>query len=90
MQDKSREIFGNKMEESVVSKARHSKKKFEEKFGDDSHADYQVSYKKNAYIGDLLNVSNVLIDGDDLDITESLWQLPLLQMQWGTSHTGWI
>ena len=64
MQDKSREIFGNKMEESVVSKARHSKKKFEEKFGDDSHADYQVSYKKNAYIGDLLNVSNVLIDGD--------------------------
>ena len=61
MVDKSKVIFGNEMSDKVYKKALKSKRKFIKKFGDDSDVDYPVSVQKNPYIGDILNVDNILV-----------------------------
>jgi hypothetical protein len=62
MQDRAREIFGNKMTDGTYHKAVRSKQKYAKKYGDDSHADYPVRIEKNPYIGDALGVRNVLVE----------------------------
>ena len=59
--DRSRVIFGNAVSDRAYQKAVKSKKKYYQKFGDDSQADYPVRIEKNPYIGDLLGVNNLLI-----------------------------
>lgn len=61
MKDRSKEIFGNVLPDSVYKKALKSKKKYAAKYGDDSNADYPVHLEKNPYIGDSLGVQNVLV-----------------------------
>jgi hypothetical protein len=61
MQDRSKEIFGNKIDKRAYKKAVSSKKKYAKKYGDDTGADYPVRIEKNPYIGDLLGVRNVLV-----------------------------
>lgn len=61
MSDRSKIIFGNIIKKSAVKKAEKSKKKYAKKFGDDSNVDYPVHLQKNPYIGDSLNVVNVLV-----------------------------
>lgn len=57
--ERSRDIFGNRMKDSVYRKAVNSKRKYQKKFGDDSQAEYQVILKKNPHIGESLGVWNV-------------------------------
>lgn len=59
--DHSKEIFGNKMSDSVYRKAVKSRNRYYKKFGDDHEVDYPVYIVKNAYIGDSLGVNNILI-----------------------------
>ena len=59
--DRSRVIFGNAVSDRAYQKAVKSKKKYYQKFGDDSQVDYPVRIEKNPYIGDLLGVNNLLI-----------------------------
>ena len=59
--ERSKEIFGNKMSDSVYRKAVKSKKRYYKKFGDDHDTDYPVRITKNAYIGDSLGVNNILV-----------------------------
>ena len=59
--ERSKEIFGNKMSDSVYRKAVKSKKRYYKKFGDDHDTDYPVKITKNAYIGDALGVNNILV-----------------------------
>lgn len=59
--EKSKVIFGNEMSKKVYRKACKSKKKYAKKYGDDSNKNYPVKLEKNAYIGDSLNVVNVLV-----------------------------
>lgn len=61
MQDRAKVIFGNAIEKAAYKKACKSKKKYAGKFGDDSEKNYPVAVQKNAYIGDLLDVRNVLV-----------------------------
>ena len=61
MEEKSRQIFGNRMPDGVYRKACKSKKKFVKKFGDDSSADYPVQLSENAHIGQELGVVDVLL-----------------------------
>jgi hypothetical protein len=61
MQDRSKEIFGNKIDKRAYKKAVSSKKKYAKRYGDDTGADYPVQIEKNPYIGDLLGVRNVLV-----------------------------
>ncbi len=61
MEDRSKEIFGNEMPAKVQRKALKSKLKYQKKYGDDSKADYKITIEKNAYIGDVLGIKNILI-----------------------------
>lgn len=61
MSDKAKIIFGNIIDNTSYKKACKSKKKYIKKFGDDSKKDYPVKIQKNAFIGDLLGVKNVLV-----------------------------
>jgi hypothetical protein len=65
MQDRSKVIFGNPMTDKVYRNAVKSKQKYIRKFGDDSGRDYPVTIEKNAYIGDLLGVNNILVGNLD-------------------------
>ena len=60
--ERSREIFGNRMKESVYKKALNSKERYIKKFGDDSGKDYRFSVKDNAVIGDLLGVKDLVLE----------------------------
>ncbi|WP_022749407.1 DUF6937 domain-containing protein [Lachnobacterium bovis] len=64
MKDRSRVIFGNEMSNRVYKKALKSKKKNLKKFGDDSKVDYKICLKKNPVIGDMLGVSDVLLNDE--------------------------
>lgn len=61
MQDKSKVIFGNVISNRDYKKACNSKKKYVNKFGDDSNIDYSIVIEKNAHIGDSLGVYDVLL-----------------------------
>ena len=62
MSERAKVIFGNPMTEQVYRNAVRSKKRYAEKFGDDSNADYLVKIEKNAHIGDSLGVMNILLE----------------------------
>ncbi|SDB12779.1 DUF6937 domain-containing protein [Eubacterium oxidoreducens] len=61
MEERSKVIFGNEISNAAYKKALRSKQKYIKKYGDDSGADYPVVLQKNPYIGDSLNVVNVLV-----------------------------
>ena len=46
MKDKSSSIFNNPMTEKVIKGANKSKAKYIKKYGDDSTADYKISFKE--------------------------------------------
>lgn len=62
MKERSREIFGNQMPESVCRKAQKSKRKYQKKFGEDSKANYPVYVYKNQHIGDILGVQDIRLE----------------------------
>ena len=62
MSERSKNIFGNPMTDSVYRKAVRSREKYKRKFGDDTDADYPVTITKNPYIGDLLGVMNLNVE----------------------------
>lgn len=62
MSERSKNIFGNPMTDSVYRKAVRSREKYKQKFGDDTDADYPVTITKNPYIGDLLGVMNLNVE----------------------------
>lgn len=61
MAERSEVIFGNKMSRRTYRKALRSKKKFQNKFGDDSKAEYGVELRDNPSIGPLLGVKEIRI-----------------------------
>ena len=98
MSERSKNIFGNPMTDSVYRKAVRSREKYKRKFGDDTDADYPVTITKNPYIGDLLGVMNLNVEKEgsqrktDIwasDITEFPWQLHRLPIPWAMCLTGW-
>ena len=62
MSEKSKNIFGNPMTDSIYRKAVKSREKYKKKFGDDTGADYPVTIAKNPYIGDMLGVMNLIVE----------------------------
>lgn len=65
----SKEIFGNRMSDTVYKKAVKTKAKNVKKFGDDSNASYPVKIEKNTHIGDELGVMDVKVleEGSETD-----------------------
>lgn len=78
--ERSREIFGNRMKDSVYRKAVNSKRKFQKKFGDDSRADYQVNLRENPYIGSRLGVWNVELGEGTLECRDIAHTLQMLEL----------
>ena len=66
MEDKSREIFGNRIRERDYRKAEASGKRYARKYGDDANASYRTIIRKNRYIGESLGVSDICLPEDDL------------------------
>ena len=62
MAERSQEIFGNEMSQSVVRKAERSKENYIKKFGDDSNVDYQAFTEDNPYIGPIMGVRNLRVE----------------------------
>ena len=61
MEDRSKIIFGNSINDMDYKKAINSKEKFIKKFGDDSACDDPADLQDNEYIGDLLGVKDIRI-----------------------------
>ena len=64
MEERSREIFGNRMPDGVCRKAQRSKNKYVKKFGDDTDVNYPVFLEKNPHIGEMLGVVDVRLPED--------------------------
>ncbi len=62
MEDRSKEIYGNKISSLSYAKAVRKKSKFIKKYGNDSKKNYKVCLRENDYIGDSLGVIDVLLD----------------------------
>lgn len=71
MQDKSKVIFNNEIDRKAYRKAINSKKKYARKYGDDINADYNVTIKKNKYIGDMLGVYDVRVADKPASVSNS-------------------
>ena len=67
MLEKSKSIFGNEMSPGTYKKAEKSKRKYIQKFGDDSSTNYSLSIEKNSTIGESLGVQNIRL-GDNSEI----------------------
>ena len=61
MADKSKVIFGNEMPSKVYNKACKTKAKNAKKWGYDPNKAYDTVIQKNPYIGDSLDVDNILV-----------------------------
>ena len=59
MTNRSRVIFGNKIDSKAYLNAVNSKKKFIRKYGDDSNKNYNVRITENEVIGPVLGVKNI-------------------------------
>jgi len=59
--DRSKVIFGNQMNRKVIRKAEKSKRRYIQRFGDDTDTDYPLCVRKNQVIGDCLGVMDVVI-----------------------------
>lgn len=68
MTDRSKIIFGNKMNSRIQRKAEQSKQKYAKKYGDDSNADYSVKLRKNPCLYDSLGVYDIRVNEVDSDI----------------------
>lgn len=59
MEDRAKEIFGNKISKKKYKKGVRNKKKFIKKNGDDSAKFYETTVEDNKYIGDILGVKDI-------------------------------
>lgn len=64
MTDKTSVIFNNPMPKKVIKGAEKSKKKYIKKYGDDSCADYKISFKDIPTL-DFINTSNIVFGEDN-------------------------
>lgn len=90
--ERSKEIFGNRMKDSVYRKAVNSRRKFQKKFGDDSRADYQVNLRENPHIGSRLGVWNVELGkqpGQEVFDTQKEIIVGNIRMGFGHWNSSW-
>ncbi len=68
MSDKSKVIFGNRINPRAVRKAEKNKLKYIKKYGDDSGADYSAKLVPNACLGEPLGVSDLRVNEGKSDL----------------------
>lgn len=68
MSDKSKVIFGNKMDKKTIEKAERSKDNYIKKFGDDSNSDYPVKILPNECLNNQLGIYDIRVAEGTSDI----------------------
>ena len=82
MSDKSAVIFGNSMPKKVVKGANKSKKKYIKKYGDDSKADYKISFKDIDTL-DYIKASNIIFGEENQKFDEKALIVGNIRMGFG-------
>lgn len=76
MKDRSKVIFGNEISERAYRKALNGKKKYINKYGDDSTKNYPVKLVKNACLNEPLGVEDIRVaegeNGSSFDLEKGL------------------
>ena len=70
MKDRSLSIFNNPMPNKVYQGAIKSKKKYIKKYGDDSTADYKISFKDIPTL-DFINASNIVFGDENQEFEDN-------------------
>ena len=64
MEDRTKVIFGNKMDPKTIKKAEKSKQKFIKKFGDDSQKEYKIGFADIPTL-DYLKAKNIVFKDEN-------------------------
>ena len=80
--DKTSVIFGNEIDNKTISKANKSKNKYIKKYGDDSNANYNISFKKIDTL-ESMGVSNVLFGDSNMTFDDKALIVGNIRMGFG-------
>ena len=69
MSDKTSVIFGNKMTNKTIKKASKKKNSYIKKFGDDSNADYKLSFESIDTL-DFIDTKNIVFGESNMEFPE--------------------
>ena len=82
MNDKTSVIFNNPMTKKVIKGANKSKKKYMKRFGDDSNADYKISFKDIPTL-DFINTSNIVFGEENQKFEDNALIVGNIRMGFG-------
>ena len=82
MTDKTSVIFNNPMPKKVIKGAEKSKRKYIKKYGDDSRADYKISFKDIPTL-DFINTSNIVFGEDNQKFEDNALIVGNIRMGFG-------
>ena len=82
MNDKLSSIFNNPMTRKVIKGANKSKKKYIKKYGDDSQADYKISFKDIPTL-DFINASNIVFGNENQKFEDNALIVGNIRMGFG-------
>ncbi len=82
MLDKTSIIFGNKIDKKTIKKAEKSKAKYIKKYGDDSNADYKISFKDIGTL-DFIGASNIVFGGKNQKFDDNALIVGNIRMGFG-------
>ena len=82
MEDKSSVIFGNPIDKKTIAQGIKSKNNYLKKYGDDTNADYKISFKKIDTL-DFINTSNVVFGEENEKFDEKAVIVGNIRMGFG-------
>lgn len=80
--DKSSIIFGNKIDKKTIKKANKSKRKYQKKYGDDSKADYKISFEKIDTL-DFIGAKNIVFGKENEKLPDNALIVGNIRMGFG-------
>ena len=82
MNDKSSVIFGNPMDKKTIKGANKSKQKYIKKYGDDSNANYKISFKDIDTL-DYIKASNIVFGKENQKFEDNALIVGNIRMGFG-------
>ena len=80
--DKSSVIFGNKIDNKTIKKAKKSKAKYQHRFGDDSQKDYKIGFKPIETL-DYIDASNIVFADENQKFEDNALIVGNIRMGFG-------
>ena len=82
MKDRTSVIFNNPIDKKTIKKAEKSKRKYIKKYGDDSNADYKISFEKIPTL-DFLGVNNIVFGDKNEELPKNALIVGNIRMGFG-------